>query len=327
MARQFAFPQGKSPGHPARVAVAAGIVALAVMVKACGDSKPRVADIPDQASSSAIADAPSVAMPEGTTATPQPVATAPVTFADGETAFHDRRYQEAATAFTSYTEQQPGNVWGHYMLGLSEWKAGKPERAVPAFERVLETDSTHRKTLLNLARVLLETGRSQDGLARAERAVQVDSGSAEAWRLVGRALSDLGRTDEAIHAYHRALAVDETDGWSMNNLGVIHLRAGRYAEALPPLARATELAPERAAFQNNLGLVLERLGHPVAAATAYRAAIAADTTHDKASASLARVVDRPEASGLVPVNLAELARGFAAEIGRWKEELAVAAKP
>jgi len=319
MARQFIIP--------ARVAVVAGVVALAVIVKACGDSKPRVANIPEQASSPALADAPSVATPASAIEPPQPVAAGPVTFADGETAFHERRYQEAAAVFTTYAERQPGNAWGYYMLGLSEWKAGHSERAVTAFERALAMDSTHRKTLLNLTRVLLETGRSQDGLARAERAVQFDSGSADAWRLVGRALSDLDRTEEAIHAYHRALALDETDGWSMNNLGVIYLRAGRYAEALPPLARATKVAPERAVFQNNLGLVLERLGQPTAAATAYRAAIAADTTHGKAGASLARVAGRTEATGVVPVDLAALARSFSDEIGRWKLELAVVVKP
>lgn len=329
MARQFTLDQGKSPGRgaQARVAFVAGIVALAVIVKACGDSKPQVADIPEQTSSPTLADAPSVAPPVSATETPQPVATGPVTFAEGETAFHERRYQDAAAVFASYTEQKPENAWGHYMLGLSEWKAGQPERAVPAFERALAADSTHRKALLNLTRVLLETGKPEDGLVRAQRVVQIDTGFAEGWRLVGRAFTDLGRTDEAVTAYRRALALDDTDTWSMNNLGVICMNAGRYTEALPPLARATELAPERAAFQNNLGLVLERSGQPTAAATAYRAAVAAEPTHAKAIVSLARVEGQSEATGVVPVDLAALARSFSDEIGRWKQELAVVVKP
>lgn len=318
MARQFTIHQAKSPGRAAqaRVAVVAGVVALALIVKACGDSKPRIEDIPQEA--------PPVMAPVSTIeSSPQPGVIGPVTFEDGETAFRDRRYQEAATVFTAYTEQKPGNVWGHYMLGLSEWKAGHPERAVPAFERALATDSTHRKALLNLTRALIETGKPEDGLVRAQQVVQSDTGFAEGWRLVGRALTDLGRTDEAITAYRRALVLDETDTWSMNNLGVIHMQAGRYAEAVPPLARATELAPERAVFQNNLGLVLERSGQVTAAATAYRAAIAADTTHAKAIMSLGRVEGRTQAADVEPVDLAALAKTFADEIGRWKEELAL----
>jgi tetratricopeptide (TPR) repeat protein len=305
----------------------AGIVALAVIVKACGDSKPRVQDIPQEASSPSLADAPRAAAPAVATPSPEPLVTGPVTFADGETAFHERRFEQAAALFTAYTVQRPENAWGYYMLGLSEWKAGRAERAVPAFESALAQDSTHRKALLNLTRVLLEMGKAEEALARAERAVQLDSGNAEGWRLVGRARSDLGRTDDAVSAYRHALALDENDSWSMNNLGMIYLQAGRYPDALPPLARAAELAPERATFQNNLGLALERTGHPTAAAVAYRAAIAADTTHGKAIASLARVDGRSDAEGSVPVDLAALARAFADEIGRWKEELAVVVKP
>ncbi len=304
--------------------VMAGMVALAVVVQACGDSKPRVQDIPDQSATPSMTDAPSVAAPSEPV---QPEISGPVSFSDGETAFQERRYEQAVALFIAYTTQHPDNAWGHYMLGLSEWKSGQPERAAAAFETALAKDSTHRKALLNLTRVFLETGKAEDGLAHAERAVQIDSGNAEGWRLVGRARFDLGQTEEAINAYRHALALDESDGWSMNNLGMIYLQSGRYSEALPPLARATELAPERATFQNNLGLVLERLGQVTAATTAYRAAIAADTTHAKAILSLARVEGQTQKGDVVPVDLAVIAKTFADEIGRWKQELAVVVQP
>ena len=303
-----------------RVAV---VAVLALIAQACGDAKPRVDDIPQQTSGGVVEPpaTPTVAVEPS-----EPALTGPVTFADGEAAFHDRRFDRAATIFTAYTMQQPENAWGYYMLGLSEWKAGHPERAVSAFETVLSKDSTHRKSLFNLTRVLLETGKTEDALARAQGAVQQDSGDAESWRLVGRALTDLGRTEEAVTAFRHALVLDDSDSWSMNNLGMIYLNAGRYAEALPPLARATELAPERAVFQNNLGLVLERSGQITAAVTAYRAAIAADTAHAKAIQSLARVEGRTQGTDVVPVDLAAIAKTFADEIGRWKEELAVVVK-
>lgn len=307
----------------ARFAVMAGAVALALIVQACGDSKPRVQDIPQDASTPSLADAP----PGSPAPASEPVVTGPVTFADGDAAFQERRFEQAAALFTAYTTQRTENAWGYYMLGLSEWKSGHPDRAIPAFETALSKDSTHRKALFNLTRVLLESGKAEDGLVRAEQAVRTDSGNAEGWRLVGRALTDLGRTDDAVNAYRHALALDSSDSWSMNNLGMIYLNSGRYSEALPPLARATELAPERAVFQNNLGLVLERLGQVIAASNAYRAAVAADTTHAKAMQSLARVEGRTQATDIVPVDLAALAKTFADEIGRWKQEMAVVVQP
>ena len=327
MARQFTLSQGASPARPmARIAIVAGVVALAVIVKACGDSKPRVQDIPQEASTPSLAEAPPVT-PASSTPASEPVVNGPVTFADGETAFQERRFEQAAALFTAYTAQRTENAWGYYMLGLSEWKSGHPDRAIPAFETALSKDSTHRKALFNLTRVLLESGKAEDALVRAEQAVKIDSGSAEAWRLVGRAQTDLGRSDDAINAYRHALALDDRDSWSMNNVGMIYLNAGRYNEALPPLARATELAPERAVFQNNLGLVLERLGQVTAATNAYRAAVAADTTHAKAIQSLTRVEGRTQGTEIVPVDIAALAKMFADEIGRWKQEMAVVVQP
>ena len=35
-----------------------------------------------------------------------------------ESAFGDGRYPEAAQLFTAYTESNPENPWGYYMLGL-----------------------------------------------------------------------------------------------------------------------------------------------------------------------------------------------------------------
>ena len=73
--------------------------------------------------------------------------------------------------------------------------------------------------------------------------------------------------------------------------------------------------------------MLERLGQVTAATTAYRAAIAADTTHSKAVQSLARVESQKQKEDVVPVDLAVIAKTFADEIGRWKQELAVVVKP
>lgn len=327
MARQFTLHQGASPRSAlqVRVAAVAGIIAIAVLAKACGDSKPRVADIPQEQSAAPVSQTPMV-QPASAREPVQPEITGPVSFSDGKTAFEERRYEQAAALFIAYSTQHPDNAWGHYMLGLSEWKSGQPERAITSFETALSKDSTHRKAWFNLTRVLLETGKKDEAVGRAERAVQLDSTNAEAWRLFARALSEVGRRDEAITAYRHALALDEKDSWSMNNLGMLYLQAGRYTEALPPLARATELAPERALFQNNLGLVLERTGQISAAATAYQAAVAADSTHAKAVQSLARVQGRKQAEDIVPVDLAAAAKSFADEIGRWKEEMAVVVK-
>lgn len=246
----------------------------------------------------------------------------PVTYEEAADAFRDARYAEATKLFESYVERKPENPWGHYMLGLSAWKARDYERAERAFDTALERDPKHLKSLVNLSRVLLETERPDIALLELESALKLDSTSAEVWRLIGVAHSDLHRTDQAIDAYRHAIRLDDRDHWSMNNLGLQYIRLSRFTDALPPLARAVALAPTIAVFQNNLGIALERSGYIGSAADAYRAAVAADETHEKARANLARV----ETRGIdldIEADLESFAQLFLEEIRRW-QALAVA---
>ncbi len=242
----------------------------------------------------------------------------PVSYADAETAFTARRYDEAVNLFTAYTRSNPDNAWGHYMAGLSSWKAGDPEGAVGSFDEALRLDPQHRKSLLNSARVLIETGRPREALARVERAMAIEPLSGEGLRLLGRARYELKQMPEAIDAYQRAIGLDERDSWAMNNLGLIYIQQERSEAALPVLARAVELRSGSPVFQNNLGTALERTGHFAAAGKAYEAALASDSTYGKAAASLARVTPHVEGD-TTTVDLAALSTAFQSDIQQWRD--------
>jgi tetratricopeptide (TPR) repeat protein len=247
---------------------------------------------------------------------------APASYADAETAFHRGRYSEAAELFASYTQSHPDNAWGHYMLGLSAWKSGQHETALEGFDEALRLDPNHRKSLLNSARVLLETSRPKEALERIEKALAIEPLSNDGLRLLGRARSELGQIPEAIDAYQRAIALDEKDVWAMNNLGYLHLQQGRIDEALPPLARAVELRSNAPVFQNNLGMALEQAGYFTAAKDAYQKAVAVDSSYSKASASLARIGERKDDPAVGSADVAALAQQFQAEIATWRDSTA-----
>jgi predicted Zn-dependent protease len=246
------------------------------------------------------------------------VGTVVPSYADAERAFHLGRYEEAASMFQAYSESEPDNAWGHYMLGLSAWKTGDHTRALEAFDAALRLEPTHRKSLLNSARVLLETNRPQDALDRVERALAIEPLSAEGLRLAGRAHFELGQVSEAIDAYQRALAIDDQDTWAMNNLGYIYIQQGRSDSALPPLARAVELRRNVPVFQNNFATALERSGHFAAAQEAYEAALAADSTYAKAAVGLERVKANGAVSDSSTVDVATLSKEFQADVEQWR---------
>jgi tetratricopeptide (TPR) repeat protein len=226
---------------------------------------------------------------EGSLPNATPKITGPVSFGDGEAAYQARKYSDATAIFDRYTIERPANAWGHYMLGLSAWKSGDLAKSERAFEEALSVDPQHVKSLVNLSRVFIEQKRHDEAADRLSRAAEIDPESTEVQRLLGRTFHTQGKTDEAVAAYRRAIELNELDAWSMNNLGLVFLETERADEALPLLTKATELRPEVPVFHNNLGMALEHTGRFKAAATAYKAALAADPGYDKAKRNLARV--------------------------------------
>jgi Flp pilus assembly protein TadD len=291
----------------------AWLAACLFMMAGCGDKTPK----PAVAKETTPPPAPVGVTPERAAATP--VAFTPVTFESADSAFRERRYDEAVSRFTTYTEERPDNAWGFYMLGLSSWKGGDPDRAEAAFRQALALDSMHVKSYLNLSRVLLEQGRPDSAQTYLETLLGIDDSLGEVYRLVGRVHEAKGEPDDAVTAYHKALALDSSDVWSMNNLGHLLIQQGAFEDALRPLARAVELSPEVATFQNNLGIALERTGHFNQAQDAYRAALAADSGFTKASVNLERVSGLKEDANNPPVDLGRLAQEFAQEIDAWMD--------
>jgi predicted Zn-dependent protease len=237
-----------------------------------------------------------------------------VSLSEGEQVYREKRYSDAAALFATYVDQHPKNPWGHYMLGLSSWKAGDLDRAESAFVRANELDPKHVKTLLNLTRVHLDQGRSKDALVRVNAALALDTNSGEGYRLLGRVRSALNQPNEAVAAYRLALSKEPTDVWSMNNMGLVMIQQGKNEDALGPLARAVQLDSTVAVFQNNLGIALEHTGRFVLATQAYKSALAIDGGYTKAKLSLARVEGRKEDPTVVPVELVTLAESFDREI-------------
>jgi tetratricopeptide (TPR) repeat protein len=220
--------------------------------------------------------------------TPKTAASLPITFVDGEAAFHAGQYTDAKTIFEGYVVTHPKNAFGHYMLGLSAWKANDLSGAERAFNAALAIDSNHVKSLVNLSRVLIEQKRYDDAIGTLTKAGDIDPKSSDVQRLLGRTYHSKRMLADAETAYRLAIDLDDKDAWSMNNLGLVLLEQKRAADALPLLTKAVELKKDVAAFYNNLGMALEQTGQ-FKAAQAYADAMKTDPFYEKAKQNLARV--------------------------------------
>ncbi|MGI9626230.1 MAG: tetratricopeptide repeat protein [Longimicrobiales bacterium] len=285
-------------------------------VAACGD------DVPDAEATVSLG-AVSAAQPGeadpgndlGSTPDPTPEPAVPepprvVSYDEAESAYHAGTFGEAVDLFTSYTTQKPDNPWGHYMLGLSAWRAGHLDVAETALSESVGMDPNHVKGHVNLARVLLEKGELDRGLEHATLAEDIDPASGQAKRTLARAMAETGDVPGALDMYERALWLNPTDKWALNNLGYLLVQEGRFEDAMGPLALAVSVDTSSALFFNNLGSALEGAGHTVAAVQAFSGAAELDPQHTKALASLTRLQDVVSIEELPEVDVVALGVEF-----------------
>src|SRR5215217_9477239 len=97
------------------------VFALTAMIAACGRS-----DRQQTASTTAGANPPVISGSTAGNHTAGEVGpkSAPVTYARAESTFNTGKFDDVIQLFSAYTESNPENAWGYYMLGVSAWKNG-----------------------------------------------------------------------------------------------------------------------------------------------------------------------------------------------------------
>ncbi len=234
-----------------------------------------------------------------------------VTYSSAEKTYFDGRYREAADMFTRYCDEHAHSAWGHYMRGLSLWKADRDSEAVTAFAAALDRKPDHLKSLVNMARVQLELDQPELALASIERALDSAPHDVDARRVLGRVHHELGELDQAVEAFTGALRLRADDAWSLNNLALVRIELEEFEQALAPLARAVELAPEAAVMRNNLAVALERTGHAAAAREQFELAAIAGSA--KGEQSLMRLESTAIDTAKPGVDLTALAAAWSLE--------------
>ncbi len=113
--------------------------------------------------------------------------------------------------------------------------------AAAAYRRVLELDSGHADALVNLGRLLHESGDVDAAERHYRRALDSRPWDATAAFNLGVALQDLGRPRLAIEAYLFALDLDPATIDAHFNLAGLYLSIGKRASALRHLMRYKSL--------------------------------------------------------------------------------------
>ena len=131
----------------------------------------------------------------------------------GDALFRMRRYKDALAALARALSLQPDlPVAGalHRLMGRSEQKLGRPDEALPHYERALQIDPADARAIELLARLQFVRERYLESFDLFRTLVEIDPDNAQAHANLGATLYHLGRVEDAIGSFEHALSLDPT---------------------------------------------------------------------------------------------------------------------
>ena len=114
-------------------------------------------------------------------------------------------YAEAAVHFSKALDADPGICLAAYNLGLCQYNLGQLDEAAGTLVRASEICRDDASVAVPVARLLIDLGETERGIALGRAVLESDPRNPEAMYAVGMGLEDLGRYDEAAALYKRAL--------------------------------------------------------------------------------------------------------------------------
>jgi len=159
-----------------------------------------------------------------------------------------------------------------------------------SIRRDLEKVRYRAALLLDLTKILRETGRNDEALRTVAIVRQQEPENADALRELGTCLLLAGQAEEAEAAYASCLGLDPAQNMARIQLATIWLQAGRLPEAIDLYDEALKLDPEMAALHNNLATACMASGLLDRAETHYRRTIALDPAFFQAWFNLGRTL-------------------------------------
>jgi tetratricopeptide (TPR) repeat protein len=127
------------------------------------------------------------------------------------------------------TEAFSADEW--YRWGC-ELEAAAPEEASEAYRRAVSLDPGHADALVNLGRLLHESGDAAEAERHYRRALEARPDDATAAFNLGVALEDSKRPGDALAAYEKAVSLDPSNADAHYNAANLCERLGRPADAL-----------------------------------------------------------------------------------------------
>jgi len=198
-------------------------------------------------------------------------------------------------------EKAPGNTQFMATLGEAERQLKNPRRAVELTRQALQADQSLLEARYYLGLALFDLGQSGDAIKELEQVISANAGRPEAYLALGTVYNQAERFDDAIKVLSQGTKLDPSRADLRIQLARAYRSKGLLDRAEAELTRAqpkpnTTLAASYVEHQQiefdlslEQGLVKMKRGQPVAAAAAFKKALAMDPNHGPTNNYLAQI--------------------------------------
>ena len=173
------------------------------------------------------------------TATPvQSPVDAKTTILDAHKSFLNGKYAEAEEICVELIRTEPRSRDSLILLGASQAKLLKIEKAADSFKAAISVDPKHADSHLNLASILQKLNDHKNAISASKKAITLNPGFVEAHCVLGNSLRGEGKYKEAIRAYKKCLSLNAQYTPAIQGLSRVYLLSGNMERGLDLKARA-----------------------------------------------------------------------------------------
>ncbi len=146
-----------------------------------------------------------------------------------------------------------------FNLGVKFYNQREFLKAIQAYQKVIELDSTYVEAYNNLGIVYQEMGDIDRAFGAYQKSIEINPQYEKGYNNLGIILYLKGHNEEAIEAFQKALTINSNNIESHINLGVLFKKQGQLNKAIESYQKAIEINPLHKEIHYNIALLYEQL--------------------------------------------------------------------
>jgi len=166
-----------------------------------------------------------------------------------------KEFDQAAVAFKTYLDRNPGNAGDtYYHLGICQIELNQQEQAAASLEKAVELNPLDTQTISKLADVYHKSGQYDKAADTYTKLTEVNPDDAKYYfNTIIKMYDEAGMPDKAIEATKQMIDLNPHDSDAIYNLGYMYVKLKNYDEAIETFKRAIEVRPDFEFAYSNLG--------------------------------------------------------------------------